>query len=336
MVTIRDVARLAGVSVATVSIVMNNKSKERSIPESTQERIKNAMRELGYQPNVSARRLRSKYKQSPVIAFFWPKNLRFSMFTSFVDAFLSAIHNAKLDFELVIQTYERGKLEEFDEQLTKRGYNGVIIGGCTEDDIKHLEKMSLLMPVVLINRESEKFSTVGINDDLVGKIAAREFVRKGIRSAGVFAVPNGHIGSNARVAAFFKYCKYYGINVDFDSVLRSESTFDGGYYIAGNFCEIKNRPHAVFCDSDSIAIGAVKAFHDMNINVPKDIEILTVDLSISGFSAYFSPSLSVIELPNDEIAKRVINILHKKISSGSQSLEHVKIEPRLILRESFA
>jgi len=336
MVTIRDVARLAGVSVATVSIVMNNKSKERSIPESTQERIKEAMRELGYQPNLSARRLRSKYKQSPVIALFWPLDFRVNLLASLINSLSHEIKSSGFDCELVIQSYESGNLEAFDDDLTKRGYNGVIIGACTEDDIKHLETMSILMPVVLINRESEKFSTVSIDNDSLGKMAAREFVRKGIHSAGVFASNNGYLSSNLRVAAFLEQCKYYGVNVEYENIIRNESTLDGGYYIAADYCELKNKPKAVFCDSDSIAVGALKAFHDLNVNVPKNLEILTIDLNSSGISAYSLPSLSVIELPNDEIARNIIKILSKKISAGSFTPEHALIQPRLILRESFA
>ena len=76
MATIKDVAKKAGVSVSTVSIVINGKSKERSIPEATQEKVAKAMAELGYQPNQTARRLRTKDEQRPVIAFYWPLDFR--------------------------------------------------------------------------------------------------------------------------------------------------------------------------------------------------------------------------------------------------------------------
>ena len=70
MATIKDVAKAAGVSVTTVSIVINGKAEERAISEATINKIHKAMRELGYQPNLSARRLRTSEKPVPVIAFF--------------------------------------------------------------------------------------------------------------------------------------------------------------------------------------------------------------------------------------------------------------------------
>ena len=91
MVTIRDVAKAAGVSVATVSIVVNDKAKEHSIPETAQEKVNDVIRKLGYQPNLSARKLRSKYKSVPVIAFFWPLDFRISILASFLNAFSGEI-----------------------------------------------------------------------------------------------------------------------------------------------------------------------------------------------------------------------------------------------------
>lgn len=75
MATIKDVAKQAGVSVTTVSIIINGKAEERKISAATQERVAEAMRDLGYQPNLSARRLRSQENERPVIAFFWPIGL---------------------------------------------------------------------------------------------------------------------------------------------------------------------------------------------------------------------------------------------------------------------
>lgn len=335
MVTIRDVAKAAGVSVSTVSIILNDQSRERSIPESTQDRINRAMRELNYQPNLSARRLRSKYKQVPVIVFFWPLDFRITILASFLNAFSREIQQSNFDCELVVRTYESGKLEVYDDVILKSGYNGVIIGACTYEDISHLEELNLSMPVVLVNRESEKFSAVSIDNDSVGKIAADEFMHKGYKRAAVFASNTGYLASNLRVEAFIKHCRLSGIMIDDEHVIRDVSTFDGGYCIAENYCAMSKRPEAVFCDSDSIALGALRALNDRGIRVPEDVSILTVDMNVSGTTAYSSPSLSVIEMPNDEIGQNVIRLLSDKIMNGSQEASHIKVTPKLILRESF-
>ena len=86
MATIKDVAKQAGVSVTTVSIIINGKAEERKISAATQQRVAEAMRDLGYQPNLSARRLRSQENERPVIAFFWRDG--FAWTTNYTSIFL--------------------------------------------------------------------------------------------------------------------------------------------------------------------------------------------------------------------------------------------------------
>ena len=92
MPTIKDVAAAAGVSPTTVSLVMNGRGEQHRIPPETIIRIQNAMRELGYQPNLSARRLRTSAERRPVVAFFWPLDYRANMLGYFHNATLSIVH----------------------------------------------------------------------------------------------------------------------------------------------------------------------------------------------------------------------------------------------------
>ena len=92
MPTIKDVAAAAGVSPTTVSLVMNGRGEQHRIPADTIARIQNAMRELGYQPNLSARRLRSSAERKPVIAFFWPLDYRANMLGHFLSLIQTALH----------------------------------------------------------------------------------------------------------------------------------------------------------------------------------------------------------------------------------------------------
>ena len=335
MVTIRDVAKAAGVSVATVSIIINDKAKEHSIPETTQDRVNRVICELGYQPNLSARKLRARYKPVPVIVFFWPLDFRISILASFLNAFSGEMQRSDFDCELVVHTYESGSLGNYDKAMLKNGYNGIIVGACTEEDIEHLETIKPKMPVVLVNRESSIFSTVSIDNDVVGKMAAEHLKRRGFTTAAVFASNNGYLASNLRVLAFIKYCGEMEISISEEHVIRDASSIEGGYCMAENYCRMGNRPKAVFCDYDAIAFGAMRALNDRGLKVPDDVEILTIDMTGSGTTSYSTPSLSVIEMPNKEIGKTVIRLLKEKINANSQEVTHIKIIPRLILRESF-
>lgn len=108
-----------GVSVTTVSIIINGKAEERKISAATQERVAEAMRDLGYQPNLSARRLRSQENERPVIAFFWPLDYRVSILASFLNFIQIEIAESGFDCEMMIQTYENDKLEQYGTTFLK-------------------------------------------------------------------------------------------------------------------------------------------------------------------------------------------------------------------------
>ena len=139
MATIKDVAKQAGVSVTTVSIIINGKAEERKISAATQQRVAEAMRDLGYQPNLSARRLRSQENERPVIAFFWPLDYRVSILASFLNFIQIEIAESGFDCEMMIQTYENDKLEQYGTTFLKNGYSGAIIGACSAKDQQWLE-----------------------------------------------------------------------------------------------------------------------------------------------------------------------------------------------------
>ena len=155
MVTIKDVASFAQVSPTTVSLIINGKAEERRISPLTCERVMQAMNTLGYQPNLSARRLRSNEKLRPIIAFYWPMDYRTNILASFLSRFQGIIRRLGFDCELVVQTYENNALEKHSDGIIKNSYHAVIIGGASSQDIAYLETLKPQIPLVLINRTSE-------------------------------------------------------------------------------------------------------------------------------------------------------------------------------------
>ena len=335
MATIRDVAKLAGVSVTTVSIIINGKSEERKISPATRERVLDVMKELGYQPNLSARRLRNQDSKKPVIAVFWPLDYRTSILASFLNSFQLEIQQIGFDCELVVQTYENDRLEQYSSAIIKNGYNGIIIGACSRSDLEYLEQLSPQMPLVLINRQSEHFSTVCVNHREVGFLAARLFRQKGYTEAAVMASQHSYVATGLRTQAFLYACSQMGIHVLSEHIFRGASTIQGGYEIAREYCRLADPPKVIFCDSDSLAIGALRAFHEHHLRVPEDVEILTIAMLEPESACYTIPSLSVIEMPNRAIGKYVIDLLKEKISTNSLEPSHITAEAQLILRESF-
>lgn len=336
MATIKDVAKQAGVSVTTVSIIINGKSEERKISTATQQRVAEAMRDLGYQPNLSARRLRSQENERPVIAFFWPLDYRVNILASFLNCIQIEIAESGFDCEMMIQTYENDKLEQYGSAFSKNGYSGAIIGACSMKDQQWLESISPRMPVALINRPSEHFSSVCTDNEEAALMAAAKIRQKGYTEAAIFASSHAYYATNRRVQAFINSCEQLGIQIDEQYILKCPSTRNGGYGIGKQYASLTEPPKMIFCDSDAIALGALRAFHEKGISVPKDAEMLSIGMLDPEAASYYIPSLSVVEMPNKEIGQQVIRLLRKKILNNDLTPEHIDLHAKLILRESFS
>ena len=335
MATVKDIAEKVGVSATTVSIVLNGKSEQRGITKATQEKIYQAMRELGYQPNLSARRLRAGENASAVVAFFWPSDFRLSILASFLNAYSKRIRETGFHCELVVQTYENDHLDKYDQTLLRNNYNAVMIGTCSQKDREHLETLPLQIPVVLINRESSVFSTVCVDNSAIGRLAAEQFSKAGIKEIAVFSSRKTFIASNQRTRAFLSACKEMEISIRPEHIYQDNSTADGGYRMAKKFCAQGHPAEAVFCDYDAIAFGALKCFREEGIRIPQDLKILTIDITGSELTSHASPALSVIEMPNEASASSAIDLIREKLKEGSLKASHIELQPKLILRESF-
>lgn len=336
MATIKDVAQLAGVSVTTVSIIINGKSEERRISAATKERVLAAMNELEYQPNLSARRLRYSDEKKPVIAFYWPIDYRINILASFLNYIQKELNSQNIDYELVIQPYENDNLEKNAAAIIKSSFNGVIIGATSAQDVDYLESISPQIPVVLINRNSDKFSTVCINSVEVGLQAARLFRQKGYTEATVIASNHPYMATGIRTQSFLQACSQLGINVESRHILRGNSSIAGGVETAELYCRLENPPKVIFFESDSMALGALYTFHKNHIRIPEDVELLSIAMLDQENTRYAVPSLSVIEMPNENVCREAVNLLIRNMGRSDFVPAHVSVEPKVILRESFS
>lgn len=335
MATIKDVARLAGVSVTTVSIIINNKTEERRISAATRERVLEAMKALGYQPNASARRLRSGEERKPVIAFYWPTDYRTNILASFLNNIQKELSNLNFNCELVIQTYENDKLAESATPIIKNSYNGIIIGATSNQDIAYLETLSPQTPIVLINRSSEKFSTVCVDPQEVGFEAARLFRQKGHTEAAIFASNYSYVATGKRTQAFLYACAQLGIHVDAEYIMKEDGTLTGGVRAAEAYCQMNKPPKAIFIETDSMALGALYTFQNKQLLIPEDVELLSIAMLDPEATTYVTPPLSVIQIPQDIISREAIRILIESMKQQDFSPQHVAINAQTILRNSF-
>ena len=228
MPTIKDVAAAAKVSPTTVSLVMNGRGPEHRIPESTIERIRTAMRELGYQPNLSARRLHDKDEHKPVIAFFWPLDYRANLMGYFLSLIQNALKEKGKDCELLVRPYINDRISKSCSELIKSNYTGAIIGAASEKDIRYLESLDLQLPLVLINRESNKFSTSGCDSNKIALQAASLIRQKGYKKIALIQSGTRYMATSRRTEAFLFVCRQFGIQVPDSWIFHGINNPKGG------------------------------------------------------------------------------------------------------------
>ena len=164
MATLKDVAVQAGISVTTASLILNGKAKEKHISDKTIQRVLEAAEQLQYRPNHSARQLRVKTFSRPRVCFYWPLDVRSNLLGYRLAGLQNALVEQNLDYELVVQNYYNNHIEDFIAPLTKGYYDAAVIGGASPHDVETLETMDFSIPIVLLNRESRKFASVGVNN----------------------------------------------------------------------------------------------------------------------------------------------------------------------------
>lgn len=334
MATIKDVAKECGVSVTTVSLIINGKAKERRISEETAERVYAAMKKLGYRPNAGARALRASDAR-PIIAFFWPNDYRSPMLGSFLGHFQSVLTETGYDAKIVAETYASGQLEKAAGPLISGSYSAAVIGACTSEEIAWLEKQPIRIPVILLNRESDVLSSVCSNNEEIGMSAARLIKLAGYNEVAVFTSLRPYVATGVRVRAFLAACRTLDLKVRDEWILKYENTIEGGVKAAEEYCRLPDRPQMVFADSDAMAVGALYTFHKQGLHLPDDVALLAIALRDREITEYSIPPCTVVEMPGRELIKGCIETIRTLLASPEKAPIHVVIEPKVIVRDTF-
>ena len=217
-------------------------------------------------------------------------------------------------------------------------YSAMIIGACSADDLAFLESQNLTIPVVLINRTSQRYSSVCVDNEKIGREAAEMIFRKGYRSVALLTASERYLQTRRRTTAFIDTCRALGITIEESHILSVPGNMAGGSMGAVQFCYLNNRPKMLFCESDSLALGALSAFQRLNISIPTDLEVLAISMLGQEETLYSLPSLSIIDLPNEKMASAAIRIVLKQLNdslTGNSTPIHEMEEADIILRDSF-
>ena len=328
MATIKDVAKLANVSVSTVSIVINGHAKDRKIPNSTIEKVMQAVKELDYRPNVNARRLREN-KHKLIFALYWPLDSRTNMLASLLSGFQNIIHKNKLHCELIVKTYELNHIQDSFQDVLNNSFDAVIVGGTDITDLKYLESISSNTPILLINRNSSKHSTVSICDQTIIDMSIQLLKAHKTRKLHLVTSTSPFFAASQRTTALINACQTNKIPIY--KHFTTTNSFEGGIEIAKQYNNINNC--VVFCEDSPIALGMIYYMNRHSIHIPSDISIFSLNYTDLNFTTYTTPSLTTIHVPYEKIASCAVNTLFE-ICKDKKKILHESIQPELFIEES--
>ena len=332
MVTIKDIAKYTSLSPSTVSIVLRGMGEKRKISESTIEKVMTAAQKLGYTPNMQSKLLRSSLPSYPVITLLWDSSVRQYNLLRFLDGLQDSIQKNDYHFELQVKPYSINHLDEAITERTLLGSNGLIICNASEKDMSFLDSNDFPIPIVLYNRYSNKYPTVNMNDKDIGKIPAEVFIRHGNKRPAILTSEANFNGMNIRENLFRYVFHEHGIN-DITKITVAD-TLAGGYLGGTQISEMSTIPDCLLCTSDTLAIGALKAFHDKNISIPEQLELISIGSGPRDLEEYSIPALSVVSLPMEAMADACLARIANAITTFNTTPDTREFASEYISRES--
>ncbi|MDC3415988.1 LacI family DNA-binding transcriptional regulator [Aquibacillus salsiterrae] len=326
MANIQEVARKAGVSVATVSRVINNYS---GVTERTRQKVEKVIEELNYEPSMLGRNLRTL--ESKLILVLIP-----SISNPFYTEIINGIEETAINLGYNILLCETDSNPEHEQRyfglLKKRMADGIISMDPAVNKAK-LAELAESYPIVQCSEYDEDINIpyVTINNELAAYQAVKHLVKLGHEKVALISSDERYLYARERKCGYERALNEFGITANEAFIYHTESiSFEYGQHAMRKLLDLKDRPTAVFALSDILAIGALKEINSSGLLVPKDIALIGFD-KIS-FSNMTYPALTTVAQPMFKMGAAATNMLINRIKG--MRVESMVMEHELIIRES--
>lgn len=332
MATIKDVAERAGVSITTVSHVLN---QTRFVSDELRASVLAAVEELNYHPNVLARSLRRG--ETKTLGLVVPDNS---------NPYFGAIARTVEDVGFA-RGYSVILCNSDGQRQKESAYIGVLIAKQVDGLIfiaagsnpEHLEELTAAgIPVVVADREIPQHlaDMVLVDNELGGYEATRHLIGLGHQRIACITGPSDVTPSAGRVHGYRRALAESGIAVHEELVVAGDFRHDGGEATMRGLLRLKEPPSAVLACNDLMAIGALRAIGSAGLHVPRDISLIGYD--DIDMAAAVSPALTTVAQPAVELATRATSCLVARIQGKrlGESRKRIVLKPRLVIRDSCA
>lgn len=334
-VTIRDIAKYAGVSPATVSRVMNNTA---NVSEATRIKVLEAIEKHNYSPNILAQGLSNN--ESNTIGVVVP-DVTNPFFGEVIKGISEIVDKNNLSM-ILCDTDENPKKEERHLiNLKSHKIKGLIITPTSDTNEFNSHYLNLLrnmgIPIALIDRDVRDSNFDGVFiDNIKGSFdATMALIKNGHEKIALIAGPDNSKPGRDRRRGYVKALRAAGIPIDEGLVFKGDFKLESGYELTKDILKMKDRPTAIFSSNNMMTLGCIKALNKKGYRISQDISLISFDeietLNIVGVK------LSVVKRPTKEMGTIAMEMLMKRLNKKDNSthdMRRVNLVPELILRGS--
>ena len=325
-ITIKDIAKLAGVSYATVSRALNDHPE---VSLKTKERILSIAQEHGYSPNEIARGL---VKQSTNTLGLLVPDISNPFFPEVAKGVEEKAMSNDYHIFLCNTDWDSKKEVDYISMLRDKRVGGIIIAPTSIETYKKVKELNLNVPVVFIGSRSDEkeINYVVIDNEKAGFIAAEYLIGLGFDKVAYLCGSENSVSNKDRLAGYERAIKAHGLDIWIYNMEGSSFRRESGYKAASEAIKSGSLPQALICANDIVALSAIEAFENNGYEVPEDISVIGFD--DIPYAALHKINLTTVAQPKYEIGSLAAQIILDKIGSRSGKGEKIILEPTLVIR----
>ena len=329
MATMKDVARVAGVSTSTVSHVIN---KDRFVSEAITAKVEAAIKNLNYAPSALARSL--KLNQTRTIGM---------LITASTNPFYSELVRGverscfERGYSLVLCNTEgdEQRMNRNLETLMQKRVDGLLLL-CTETHQPSQEIMQRYPSVPIVMMDWAPFDgdcdLIQDNSLFGGDMATQYLIDTGHTRIACISGPLDKTPARLRLEGYRAAMHRAGVEIAKGYEITSDFEFGGGFEAMNALLALPVRPDAVFAGNDAMAVGAYQALYQAGLRIPQDMAVIGYD-DIE-LARYMTPPLTTVHQPKDELGELAIDVLIHRMAQPGQKQQRVQLTPELVVRGS--
>lgn len=337
MAIMKDVATRAGVSVSTVSFVLNGVSKQHKVADSTAKRVLRAAKELGYHINTSLELSPNSSVRQKVIGLFFPRENNatdLGMITENIYQY-TALQN--LACNIMIIPYQLEQLNAAIKNIDWKTIDAAIIVISHLKESLKLDEFPDELPLVFYNYSDSRYNSVSCSSTESSKLLCDIIHTKGYKDIAVIGSESSPSICDSYFTQFLELCEQYSIPVSTKNYVSVENSFYGGAIAARKLLNFSSRPSLILSANTVLAQGAIPIFARNKFYIPYNTELASFGLdSDLSYLQNHIPSLTMVVIPAMEMFKIATDLAFQLIENTEKRPVHRICQCKLVLNESLS